>query len=366
MDGDVVLAAGGDRAAYARLIDRTRGAVCSIALAVVRDVVASEDVAQDVYLAAWQELPRLRNPSSFLPWLRQLTRNRAHDAIRRGIRRRALPEQSLAAVADPRPDAGAQLVAEEERAALQAALDELPDDAREVLTLFYREGRSVAQVAALLGLGEPAVKKRLQRARDGLRAATLERLGETLQKTAPSAALTAAVLGAIATAAPGTATAATMAKAGAIGAGLWPKLLAAVGGAAFGAVAGSFGVLGGIARIKRKARDDEERRALDRFARVNVIITCVAALAMPLGDKLWPGGLGLALAFGAFWVTLARNYLVWLPRITARREAAERAEDAQAARRQRRERWTSVLMILLGGAAGWGTVLWVIWHLHRR
>jgi DNA-directed RNA polymerase specialized sigma24 family protein len=84
---EVTRAAGGDRDAYRRLVDRTRATVASIALALLGDVAASEDVAQEVYLAVWLELPRLRNPTSFVPWLRQLTRNRAHDAVRRGVRR---------------------------------------------------------------------------------------------------------------------------------------------------------------------------------------------------------------------------------------------------------------------------------------
>src|SRR5207302_374125 len=193
----------------------------------------SEDVAQEVYLAAWQELPTLRNPASFLPWLRQLARNRAHDELRARRRRPQAPEAALEALADPRPTASEALATLDEHQALAAALDELPDDAREVLALYYREGRSLAQVAALLGLSEIAAKKRLQRARDRLREATLERLGETLARTAPGVAFTAAVMAAVATAAPATAVAATLAKAGAMGgASLAAKLAAAAGGAA--------------------------------------------------------------------------------------------------------------------------------------
>ena len=78
----VTAAQGGDRDAFARLVDATRSVVSSIALAILRDEESSRDVAQDVYLAAWRGLPTLHNPASFLPWLRQLTRNRAHHVLR--------------------------------------------------------------------------------------------------------------------------------------------------------------------------------------------------------------------------------------------------------------------------------------------
>ena len=85
---DVLAAAGGDSQAFGRLVDATAATVCSISLAMVRSVEASEDVAQNVYLAAWQGISRLRNPASFLPWLRQLTRNQARRYLRDGARRR--------------------------------------------------------------------------------------------------------------------------------------------------------------------------------------------------------------------------------------------------------------------------------------
>ena len=373
-DGDVRGAAGGDRDAYARLINRTRTTVASIALAVVRDVSASEDVAQDVYLAAWQELPRLRNPASFLPWLRQLTRNRAHDAIRRGLRRPTrptveAPDAALAAIADPLPDAGAAMVAAEERAALQAALDELPDDAREVLTLFYREGRSVAQVAALLGLGEAAVKKRLQRARDTVRDATLARLEGALARTAPGAAFTAVVMGALAAGAPATATAAVLrlgALGGKSGAKLWlAKLAVVLGGATVGAASGLIGAVVGVRRILRQARDDQERAALRRMAWVNGTATVLCALALPASDRLLPG-VGPALAFSSLVALIAFNHFVWLPRIVARREALERAEDPDAARRQRRHRLHGVLGLVFGVLAGGGSLAWALSPRPRR
>src|SRR5688572_17999768 len=130
----------GDRDAFSRLVDSTRNVVCSITLAIVRDTARSEDVAQEVLLAAWRGLPTLRNPSSFLPWLRQLARNRAHESLRQLARYRGLHGADLspavaATVSDPQAAAEDLLGRREDDAVLAEGLAALPDEAREVLTL---------------------------------------------------------------------------------------------------------------------------------------------------------------------------------------------------------------------------------------
>src|SRR5882757_2778422 len=154
LEPQVLAAAHGDREAFASLVDATGSLVCSIALAILRDVETSRDVAQDVFLAAWQNLRNLRNPASFLPWLRQMTRNRAHHVLRSKVRQRKLvtdqeSDDLLAAAVDAGPGAGERLLADEERRLLADAIGSLPDEAREVVTLYYREGRSAQQVADL-------------------------------------------------------------------------------------------------------------------------------------------------------------------------------------------------------------------------
>jgi hypothetical protein len=69
-DRCVCATATGDREAFAHLIDATRTLVSSIAFAIARDFDLSREIAQDVFLTAWRDLGKLRNPVSFLPWLR--------------------------------------------------------------------------------------------------------------------------------------------------------------------------------------------------------------------------------------------------------------------------------------------------------
>src|SRR5262245_55861524 len=198
----VASAAGGDTDAFNQILVATSGMVASIVLAIVRDIDMSEDIAQEVFLSAWRDLKKLRNPASFLPWLRQVARNHAHHALRTRIRRRrwlvpfAGHEERLEAISGS-DSTRERLLDAEQRRALRNALASLPEDTREVLILFYREGQSVAQVATLLDLSEAAVKKRLSRARTALRGMVLDQLDDSLKRTAPGVAFTIAVMAAL-------------------------------------------------------------------------------------------------------------------------------------------------------------------------
>jgi RNA polymerase sigma factor (sigma-70 family) len=369
---DVRAAADGDRPAFRRLVDATRVTVASIAGAIVKDPTLAEDVAQDVYVAAWRELPRLREATSFLPWIRQVTRNRARMALRGRSRRRDRvqvvdPDDLLAAAADPQPDAMERLLEKERRDAVRGAVDALPEGSREVVLLYYREGESVRQVAELLELSETAVKQRLYRARKKLEASLVEKVKET----APGAGFTAAVMGALTLAAPGAAAAATVgaaAQAGAanagagkvgppaasLGLGLLKLPAGALAGAAGGLAGATLGIAFGARDLLRRARDDEERRGVWRFAAMNFALT-VAFLLVIL---VWPEPLPAFTAFGLMFGGFVWTHAVYLPRVVARRKAAERIEDPEAfARREARERRARVLGGTLGLVLGGGALV---------
>lgn len=359
VQAQVRAAARGDQEAFARLVDATRTLVCSIALAILRDVETSRDVAQDVFLSAWRDLGKLRNPASFLPWLRQMTRNRAHHVLRDRVRSRrvisdAEADDLMAAATDPRPGAGEILLADEEKRLLAEALEALSDESREVVTLYYREGRSVRQVADLLGLREEAVKQRLTRARSRLRREMLERLGETLHRTAPGATFTAGLMTSLALGAPASAAAAGFGTAAKLSLSGPAKLVALLGGAALGAAGGILGIVLGARPLLARARDEQERRGIRLYVAAASTTTVAAAAGMAFS----PGPLSLALTFLLFYVTLVALIFGWLPRVTTRRLAAELTEDPGAFERHRRERRIQLLASVLGFLTAAGAVFW--------
>ena len=253
------------------------------------------------------------------------------------------------------------------RAALAEALAALPDDTREVLTLFYREGQSIAQVAELLDLTDAAVRKRLSRARQSLRAAVLERVGETLKTSAPGAAFTAGILAALSASAPATAAASTLiASKTLVKAGLGAKFLPAALAALPGAAGGVTGVLLGSRSFVRAARDEEELRGVRRYRLVASVVVVLFALGMPIevlvtGWRYWA-----AVDFVAFVLALAWLQHVWLHRVISRRLEAEMREDPVRATKQRqRERRGAIIGWSLGltfGTLGLVAGLWFSNH----
>ncbi|WP_435014960.1 RNA polymerase sigma factor [Xanthomonas arboricola] len=208
---ELPVAAAGCQQAYGRIVRACQNTVTAIALAITRDIAASEDIAQEAFLRAWQRLAQLHQPASFLPWLRQITRNLARDWLRAN-RHRALSGEAadlaIAMAADPAPSPADQLLQVEEEIAALDIISALPEESRETLLLFYREGQSSRQVASLLGLSDAAVRKRLSRARASVRGELLRRFGEFARASAPSVAFATAVTSATLLAAPGTASAA--------------------------------------------------------------------------------------------------------------------------------------------------------------
>ncbi len=345
-------AAGGDHAAYGRIVALCQNAVTGIALAITRDVQASEDIAQEAFLKGWRQLGTLKNPDSFLPWLREITRNLARDHLRAQRHRPMTGEAAavaLALAADTAPTPAEALLRTEQEAAALEAIAALPEDGREVLLLYYREGQRSQQVAALLGLTDAAVRKRLSRARRHVHAALMARFGEFARASAPSAAFASGVLGLLAVAAPPCAGAAVLGSGGGMAAGKGvAKLLGASAGiVALGTLVGIAAVWLGIRKPLRDPLDARERRALLHYGLLNTALIVAFVAGISALARL-PGWLPhLLLSFG-YMAGICWSSGRWLPRILQRRNARDLLRDPEGTRRrlQRQRRWKT-----------WGTAI---------
>ena len=342
IESDVLLAREGDEAAFGRLVESSASTVCSIALAIVRNVQASEDVAQEVFLSAWANLKKLRNPASFLPWLRQTARNQAH-LWRREHARELVDEDTVAAALDGRPSQSDRILAAEERRVLGEALDQLPDEAREVLILYYREESSSRQVSTLLGISEDAVRQRLSRARGLLREEMLGRFAATVARTAPGAAFAGAVAGALTFAAPAASAAVLTSTAAG---GLTGITVAKV--TFFGAALGWFGVLLGMQYLE-PVFDEEEGRALKRFRNTVLLVITAGGAAVALS---LPSAWGVLISAQSMYAVLAFFYFVRLPRILQRRMEWEMSVNPETAKLKRRQWMWSTIGRAVGATIG--------------
>jgi len=358
IDDRLPAARAGDDRAFAELVAATQGIVASIALAIVRDVQHSEDVAQEVYLQVWTKLDELRNADSFLPWLREMTRNRSRDSLRRrksrpGDAPNADPDREFARLT-ARDRASDALVADERARALDEAFDALEPEVREVLTLYYREGESTAQVAALLDLRPATVRQRLSRARRSLKKGVEEALATNLVRSAPGAAFTTAVAGLLTTAAP---PAAATAVAAGLGGESAIKLLASAGlGVAVALFGGIAGVVLGLRPHLKTAFDERERLELLAHRRAGVIAVVLAVAGFAVAPFI-PGAMWPLSVFVLFFGFLGWQTMIAIPRTLARRLAAERVRDPDAVSRHRRLwiwRWVGLIG---GGLSGFGGLI---------
>jgi RNA polymerase sigma factor (sigma-70 family) len=163
---DVTRAMAGDHDAFAALTNANADRMYSVARAILRDVDRAEDATQDALVRAWRELPRLRDPSRFRPWLLRLLVNACYDEGRR-IRSRS--EVVLLQLHDPAVSDASDGVIDRDR--LARAFRRLPLEQRVVTVLNHVEGLTHEEIAVILGLPVGTVKSRARYALAGLRSA---------------------------------------------------------------------------------------------------------------------------------------------------------------------------------------------------
>ena len=237
------------------------------------------------------------------------------------------------------------------------ALPGRPAD-REVVTLYYWEGESTARVAALLGLSDAAVRKRLSRARSALRSSLLESFAGAARRAAPGAAFTGEVMSALSISGPATAAAATGAAGASLGGGA--PALAKLGTLAWSVVlpaaVGVAGVLFGTRQLKRRARSVQELVSLRRFELASSALVVAVAISFPAAWIATRSDWAPVVTFALFLAGLAGLHLGWLPRIVRERQALEAIEDPERAALERaRERRAAILGWTAGvlcGSAG--------------
>lgn len=171
----------GQTALFELLMRRHNERVYRAARAILRDDSEAEEVMQQAYVNAYAHLRQFAGRASFATWLTRIVVNEALARVRR--QRRYMPmdtdpdatEVPAALTYSDSPEA--QAYQRELRTILEAAVDRLPDGAREVFVLREVQGLSTSETAEILSIREDAVKTRLSRARHALRTDLIQALG---------------------------------------------------------------------------------------------------------------------------------------------------------------------------------------------
>ena len=159
--------AGGDQLAMRTLFARHRVPIYRWLLRIVHDETLAEDVLSDVFLDVWRQAAAFEGRSSVSTWLLAIARHKALSA-RRGRSDAELDARIASTVVDPADDPEAALQKKNRSELLRNSLAGLSPEHGEVIDLVYYHGKSVKEVADIVGVGEATVKTRMFYARKKL------------------------------------------------------------------------------------------------------------------------------------------------------------------------------------------------------
>jgi RNA polymerase sigma factor (sigma-70 family) len=162
----------GDVSAYEQIVERYQEPVFRAAYLVTRSAADAQEAAQDAFVKAYAALGRFRSGSPLRPWLLRIAVNESRNRLRAAGRREALALRAAAERrsegADPSPETA--LLAAERRRALLAAIEDLREEDRLVISCRFFLDLSERETAEVLGWRQGTVKSRLSRALERLRA----------------------------------------------------------------------------------------------------------------------------------------------------------------------------------------------------
>lgn len=161
-DGQLVQRAlDGEQQAFRILYERTNPRVAATIARITGSSESLDDLVQETYVKAYRALGTFDQSRPFAPWVLQIARNASWSHLRRQRDTIDLSQvRHLRAV-----DQWETLTARERLSAFRAALERLPDHARDAIVMHDVEGRTLAEIAEELGVSINTVAARVRRAR---------------------------------------------------------------------------------------------------------------------------------------------------------------------------------------------------------
>jgi RNA polymerase sigma-70 factor (ECF subfamily) len=176
----------GDRAAFRVLVSRHQKPLFNFALRHLRSPALAEDVVQDSFVRVVQSANEFKHEARFSTWLYTIARNLCIDQLRKSALRRhpSLDEQRSSSegegptLGEQMPDSKASVernaTSTELRSKITDAVEELPDEQREVFLMREVAHLPFKEIAEITGVPENTVKSRMRYALERLQAALSE------------------------------------------------------------------------------------------------------------------------------------------------------------------------------------------------
>ena len=190
-----------DQQALAEIYSQSCSAVYRVIRVLVKDEDTVNDLVQDTYVKAFSRLDQLQDEAKLVPWLKMIANNTAKDWLKKC---KPVYFNELAGESDDTDDLSFEENIEDENIDLNPEmamdrqevsrlvmeiLDQLPEDQRMVIGMFYYEEMSVKDIAEVLGVSDNTVKSRLNYGRKKIKELVLdlEKKGTRLYNVAPFA-----------------------------------------------------------------------------------------------------------------------------------------------------------------------------------
>ncbi|WP_312589790.1 RNA polymerase sigma factor RpoE [Comamonas terrigena] len=172
----------GDQRAYELLVLKYQRRIERLIARMVRDTDLVQDIAQETFLRAYRALHQFRGEAQFYTWLYRIAVNTAKKALL-DMKRNPVVTESALQTSDDEDETSRPgnepineetpetvLAAQEIAAAVNAAMDALPEDLRQAVTLREIEGLSYEEIATVMGCPIGTVRSRIFRAREAISA----------------------------------------------------------------------------------------------------------------------------------------------------------------------------------------------------
>ncbi|MCD6112034.1 MAG: sigma-70 family RNA polymerase sigma factor [Bacteroidales bacterium] len=160
---------GGDISAYSFLVNKHRDMVYTIALKIVGNCEDAEEIAQDVFIKAYQSLKKFKRKSKFSTWLYRIAYNSSISKVRKKrIEVSAINEniiENYNTFNDDESEYFEQINFETKRKYLFKILDNLPEEENLLINLFYMNNNSINEISEITGLKISNLKVKLFRIR---------------------------------------------------------------------------------------------------------------------------------------------------------------------------------------------------------
>ncbi len=167
----------GDKRAFGLLVEKYRRKVIRLLSRMVRNADDLEDIAQETFIKAYRALPQFRGDAAFYTWLYRIAINTAKNhLVTRGKTMRTVSDQAMNEEDEPDERLMAQdistpeteLLSKQVAIAVNEAVDALPEELRQAITLREIEGMSYEEIAECMNCPIGTVRSRIFRAREAI------------------------------------------------------------------------------------------------------------------------------------------------------------------------------------------------------